>query len=117
MNKKFKTMPEGFGFELDYEKYSSRANRKFETADEWWNCYSDLARDEWEKFHLKEDLLSKVNGDCRIAWLIVHFVGTNYDSWLIRKDIDGLGGYSPKECLETTWGLKRLRMLFLQMGG
>lgn len=109
--------PEGHGFELDYDNYGKRQPRKFASSEEWWNSYSDLARDEWEKFPLQHDLLEKVNGDHRIAWVIAHFVGVNYDGWLVRENIDGLGGYSPKECLETSWGLKRLRMLFLQMAG
>jgi len=107
--------PEGQGFELDYDRYSSRLNRKFANADEWWNSYSDLAQEEWGKFSRQQDLLEKVNGDHRLAWIIAHFVGESYEHWLTRDDIDGLGGYSPSECLETTWGVKRLRMLFMQM--
>ena len=115
MNKKFERTPAGYGFELDYDKYSFHAHRKFNSADEWWIEYSALARDDWEAFPFKDDLLEKVNGDRPLAWIIARFVGVNYDCWLVRENIDGLGGYSPKECLTTAWGLKRLRMLFLQM--
>lgn len=115
MGNKRERTPEGQGFELDYDKYRGRLTQKFANADEWWNSYSDLARDEWGDFSMQQDLLEKVNGDHRLAWIIAHFVGEGYERWLTRDDIDGLGGYSPKECLETTWGVKRLRMLFMQM--
>mgnify|MGYP007011822628 CR=1 FL=1 len=104
-------VPRGSGFEVDYDAYNSKQGRKFKTAEDWWFSFSKHFNKEFEG---KSDLLSITQGDEPLARVIYHFVGDNYETWMSRKDIDGLGGLSPKECLEAEWSLKRLRMLFLQ---
>lgn len=107
-------VPEGKGFELDYDNYECNPNRKFSTSDEWWNAFASNGKGEWESCTFKEDLLDKVNNDLNLAIVINHFVGDKYSDWMKRKDISDLGGLSPAECIDSKFGMKRLRMLFLQ---
>lgn len=105
---------EGKGFEVDYDNYESNPNRKFSTSEEWWNAFASSGKGEWESCTFKEDLLDKVNNDLNLAIVINHFVGDKYSAWMKRKDISDLGGLSPAECIDSKFGMKRLRMLFLQ---
>lgn len=111
MPKNLSEVPAGSGFEVDYDAYNLKQNRKFKSADEWWLKFSEHFV---EDFTTKDDLLLLTDGDIPLARVINHFVGENYKSWMFRKDIEGLGGLSPKECLGADWSMKRLRMLFLQ---
>lgn len=106
--------PEGKGFELDYDNYERNPNRKFSTSEELWNAFASTGADEWERCTFKEELLAEVNNDLDLAMVINHFVCEEYLSWLDRKDISDLGGLSPKECIQSEYGIKRLRMLFMQ---
>lgn len=105
--------PGGEGFEIDYDKYNLNPDRKFSTSDEWWRSFCSLGRDELEKSDIKEELLAEVNGDVYLAMAINHFVGKNYKSWLDKGGIDVLGGLTPRQCMGSSYGMKRLRMLFL----
>lgn len=111
MEENMTVVPPGSGFEVDYDAYNFKQGRKFKSADEWWLKFSEHFSYDFEN---KDELLLVTNGDIPLARVINHFVGENYESWMLRKDIDGLGGLSPKECLEAEWSMKRLRMLFLQ---
>lgn len=106
-------IPEGEGFETDYDKYNMDPDRKFPTSDDWWKSFCLLGKDELEQSHIKEDLLSEVNGDEYLAMAINHFVGKNYKAWLDKEGIDVLGGLTPRQCMASSYGMKRLRMLFL----
>lgn len=107
-------VPEGQGFELDYDNYERNPSRKFSTSEEWWNEFANSGKDEWKKCSFKDGLLEAVNNDLNLAMVINHFVGKNFAEWMERKDLSDLGGLSPKECLCSGYGMKRLRMLFLQ---
>ncbi|MEZ5509899.1 MAG: hypothetical protein R3F47_08345 [Gammaproteobacteria bacterium] len=107
-------LPEGQGFENDYDNYGRNPKRKYSTADVWWHEFAKNGKAEWKECPFKDDLLSIVNQDLDLAMVIYHFIGEHYESWLNRKDIVDLGGLSPKECLGSKYGMKRLRMLFLQ---
>lgn len=107
-------VPEGKGFEIDYDNYERNPNRKFPTSEDWWNAFASSGKDEWENCAFREELLSAVNQDLNLAMVINHFVGEKYPSWMDRKDIPDLGGLSPKECIQTKYGIKRLRMIFMQ---
>lgn len=107
-------VPEGKGFEVDYDKYGSRPTDYYKNSDEWWRAFAKLGEEEFANCNIREQLLDDLNHDTELAIVINHFVGENYKSWMFRKDIEGLGGLSPIECLAAEWSLKRLRMLFLQ---
>lgn len=107
-------VPEGKGFEVDYDNYESNPNRKFSTSEEWWNAFASSGKGEWEDCSFKEELLDEVNHDLNLAMVINHFVGDQFSDWMKRKDLTELGGLSPSECLQSKYGVKRLRMLFLQ---
>lgn len=107
-------VPEGEGFEVDYDNYERNSNRKFVTSEDWWNTFSSSGRVEWESCTFKQELLDEVNHDLNLAMVINHFVGTKFKSWMYKKDISDLGGLSPVECLKSEYGMKRLRMLFMQ---
>lgn len=109
-----RVVPEGKGFEFDYDNYERNPNRKFSTSEEWWNAFASSGKSEWESCTFKEELLDAVNNDLNLAMVIYHFVGEKYHSWMDRKDIPDLGGLSPKECIESEYGIKRLRMAFMQ---
>lgn len=104
-------VPCGSGFEVDYDAYNFKQERKFKTADDWWQSFAAHFSNE---FDCRNELLLRTKGDEALARVICHFVGENFDTWMSRKDIDGLGGLSPIECMEHEWSIKRLRMLFLQ---
>lgn len=106
-------VPEGKGFEIDYDNYERNPNRKFETSEDWWNAFASSGKDEWETCTFKEELLDEVNNDLSLAMVINHFVGAKFQEWMRRKDLSDLGGLSPAECIDSDYGMKRLRMLFL----
>lgn len=108
-----KMVPEGEGFEVDYDEYNLDPDRKFSTADEWWRSYCCLDKEKLERSNIREELLAEVNNDVYLAMAINHFVGKNYKSWLDKDGIDVLGGLTPRQCMGTSYGMKRLRMLFL----
>lgn len=63
----------------------------------------------------KSERLTALNQDALLAMAVQHFVGENYSKWLDNKEMQDLGGLSPRECLESEFGMKRLRMLLLMM--
>lgn len=40
MPKNLSEVPAGSGFEVDYDAYNLKQNRKFKSADEWWLKFS-----------------------------------------------------------------------------
>lgn len=115
MKNKIEVVPEGKGFELEYDNYNAGQDRHFASADEWWKSYCLLGEKEFDASVLKEDLLRELNNDKYLAMVVNHFVGENYRAWLDKEGIDSLGGFTPRECLYSSYGIKRLRMLFLTM--
>ena len=110
-----KKIPEGAGFEIDYDKYNSVADRYFETADKWWEHFCLLGKSELDNCHFKVELIHELNGDKLLSMAVNHFVGRHYQEWLDKDDLESLGGLSPRMCLKSTYGLKRLKMLFMMM--
>ena len=107
-------VPEGEGFEVDYDNYERNPNRKFATSEDWWSAFASSGKSEWEDCTFKKELLDEVNNDLNLAMVINHFIGKQFSEWMKRKDIPDLGGLSPEDCLQMSYGMKRLRMLFLQ---
>lgn len=108
-------VPEGLGFEQDYDKYNTNPDRQYENADIWWKNYCLLGKEELEKCPFKNELLSILKNDIYLAMVVNHFVGKNYKTWIDKDDINNLGGLTPRQCLNSDYGTKRLRMLFLMM--
>lgn len=116
MNKKKQVyLPEGEGFEIDYDKYNANGEEKFATADDWWESYCLSGQEELEQCSFRDDLIAAMNGDELMAMVVNHFIGDNYLLWLDNVNIEELGGISPRECLKFEFGIKRLKMLFLMM--
>jgi len=109
--KEIEVVPEGEGFEIDYDKYGKDGDSYYKDADEWWGNFSKLGADELEQSELKDSLLKELNGDKCLAMVVNHFIGENYKTWLDKKGIDTLGGFTPRQCLSSDYGMKRLRML------
>lgn len=106
-------VPEGLGSEIDYDNYDRNPDRFFASADDWWINYCLLGGEELKQSNIKTELLNDLNNDEYLAMVVNHFVGENYKNWLDRGDIDSLGGLTPRQCLNSAYGIKRLRMLFL----
>lgn len=113
MNRKDGVIPEGKGFELDYDKYGTQPNAFYDNAGEWWTNFCKLGEKELEESGIQKELVSELNGDRLMAMAVNHFVGENYKAWLDKKGISMLGGLTPRECLALEYGRKRLKMLFL----
>lgn len=115
MNESNSVVPEGEGFEVDYDGYNFRKHRKYETSNQWWAHFCLIGKDELENCQFKTKLVASLNGDELLAMAVNHFVGANYEKWLKNKSIKALGGLSPEQCLQTEYGKKRLKMLLLTM--
>ena len=107
-------IPEGKGFEIDYDWYEKKPHRKYKTAQDWWEKFANNRAEKWAGFKYQDELLKLVNGDTHLAIVISYFIGEEFSTWMYKKDISSLGGLSPIECKETPWGIKRLRMHFMQ---
>jgi hypothetical protein len=108
-------MPEGTGFETDYEKYGSRPTDYYENSDEWWSEFAKLGEKEFSNSEIKDQLLSELRYDSELAYVINYFIGERAFQWLDREGISTLGGLTPRQCLDSEFGLKRLKMLLLMM--
>ncbi len=106
------TTPQGEGFEIDYDYYNTKKNRRFKNADEWWQAFCTNGADALERSDIKKELLRELDDDVCLAMAVNHFIGKNYVSWLDKKGMETLGGFTPRECLKSNYGMKRLRMLF-----
>jgi len=69
---------------------------------------------EWEKCTFKEELLAAVNGNASIAMVTYGRLRGNALKWLVGG-VPALDGLSPKECIKTENGLKRLKECLLRM--
>jgi hypothetical protein len=108
---------EGKGFEQDYDNYQNKPNRQYATADVWWETFANNGIGQWQDCLYKNELMKAVNHNLKLAMVIHYFIGANYKDWLHKTDIEELGGLSPQECLTSDYGMKRLRMFFMQMPG
>lgn len=108
-------IPKGKGLELEYDRHDRTPTPNYPNAEAWWQKFCSNGVDELEQSEFKDELLKELNGDAYLAMAINHFIGKNFLVWLDRKDIPDLGGLSPRECLSTEWGTKRLRMLLMRM--
>ncbi|MBU2072490.1 MAG: hypothetical protein KKE72_11380 [Gammaproteobacteria bacterium] len=108
-------VPEGKGFEIDYDKYGSRPTDYYKNSDEWWSAFAKLGEEEFANSNIKTQLLEELKHDKELAIVINHFFGQRAFEWLDKKGISKLGGLTPRQCLGLDYGLKRLRMLLLMM--
>ena len=108
-------VPEGKGFEVDYDKYGSRPTDYYKDSDEWWGAFAKLGEEEFAKSKIRTQLLNELNNDRTLAIVINHFFGLRAFEWLDKKRISKLGGLTPRQCLASDYGLKRLKMLLLTM--
>jgi hypothetical protein len=71
-------------------------------ADEWADCPHQAA------------LLAAVGGDCDLAIVLNFHFGNRYQEYLDNRvpDLDGL---TPRACLTSDWGLKRLKSCLHRM--
>jgi len=107
-------VPEGEGLEVDYDRHDIECDENYPSANEWWEKFCLNGEEELEKSGIKAELLLELNNDIYLAMAVNHFVGENYKTWLDKKGIGDLGGFTPRECLTSDYKMKRLRMLFLQ---
>jgi hypothetical protein len=87
---------------------------KYYAGDE---AFAGLARayaDEWEKCNFKEELTAACNGDVAIAIVVFGHLSAHALTWLEDK-VPALDGLTPKECMKTENGLKRLKECLLRM--
>lgn len=108
-------VPEGEGFEVDYDKYGSRPTDYYKSSDEWWRAFAKLGEDEFAKSKIRTQLLDELNDDTELAIVINHFFGQRAFEWLDKQGISKLGGLTPRQCLALDYGLKRLKMFLLSM--
>lgn len=106
-------VPEGYGMEVDYDKYNHMPNKHYPSAEAWWKKFCLNGETELKQSEIKEELLAELSNDRYLAMAVNHFVGKSFKSWLNKEGIDDLGGLTPKQCLKSEYGKKRLRMLFL----
>lgn len=68
----------------------------------------------WKKCSFKEDLIVAVDGDVEIAVIIFgHFLDHSMN-WLENK-VPALDELTPKECMKTENGIKRLKTCLMRM--
>ena len=106
-------VPEGEGLEVEYDRYDRTPTPDYPNAEAWWQKFCLSGFDELEKSGLKAKLLKELNNDAYLAMAVNHFVGKNHKTWLDKEGIEDLGGLTPRQCLSSDYGMKRLRMLFL----
>jgi hypothetical protein len=109
----YEIVPEGQGLEVDYDEYDRSPTPDYPRAEDWWQKFCLNGSDELDKSELKIELLNELNGDAYLAMAVNHFVGKNYKTWMDKEGIEELGGLTPRQCLNSVFGMKRLRMLFL----
>jgi hypothetical protein len=112
---KVECVPEGKGFELDFDKYGSRPTDYYKNSDEWWDAFVKLGEEEFANSKIKNQLLEALNHNTGLAIVINHFFGQRAFEWLDREGISKLGGLTPRQCLGVDYGLKRLKMFLLMM--
>ena len=83
-------------------------------GNEAWNHFAALGIDEWKNCPFQDELLDAVDGALDLAMVIYHEFDKHYDEW-IENPVPALGDMSPKECLKTDWGVKRLRECLMRM--
>lgn len=108
-------IPEGEGVEVDYDKYGNRPTDYYKNSDEWWHAFAKLGEEEFANSKIMNQLLEELNHNTEVAIIINHFLGQRAFKWLDREGITELGGLTPRQCLDTDYGLKRLKMLLLMM--
>ncbi|MGI5309609.1 hypothetical protein [Rheinheimera sp. WS51] len=112
---KVEIIPEGKGFEVDYDNYGSRPTDYYSNVDEWWRSFVKLGEEEFLNSKIKKQLLSELNDNAELAIVIYHFFGQRAFNWLDKKGISKLGGLTPRQCLDLDYGIKRLKMFLLMM--
>ena len=86
----------------------------FYSGDETWEHFAACGVEAWSSCERQEEVLDAVGGALELAMVIWHHFDDRYAKWL-ETNISALGGLSPRECLCTDWGIKRLRECLMRM--
>jgi hypothetical protein len=80
-------------------------------GDKDWREFVAVFSEEWKGCPFQEELLDAVGGAVDLAIVIYYQCGNEYEDCLefMESKVPALNGISPKECLKTDWGIKRLR--------
>lgn len=87
---------------------------KYYAGDQAFVGLARAYKTEWEKCNFKEELIAAVDGDIAIATVIFGTLGVQSVPWL-EKLVPALDGTSPRQCLKSETGIKRLKECLLRM--
>ncbi|KPM86624.1 hypothetical protein AOR10_23230 [Vibrio alginolyticus] len=85
----------------------------FYEGDEHFCKYSLSFQNYWETFPFQVELLSLLEGNVVLARPISYHLGKNYLAWFDSAP-GVLEGLSPRQCLNSDAGIKRLKMALLR---
>lgn len=83
-------------------------------GDDSWHRFAMLFADEWANCLFKDELLSALNDNEDIAMVIYASVRQNALQW-IDESVPALNSITPRECMKTEDGRKRLKTMLTRM--
>ena len=83
-------------------------------GDDDWHRFAILFVDEWSTCQFQNELLLAVNNDKEIAAVIYGSVWQNSLQW-IDEPMPALNNRTPRQCIETEDGRKRLKTMLMRM--
>jgi len=86
----------------------------YHSSDAVWHRFAALFLDEWQTCQFKDELLSALDNDKEIAAVIYGSVWQNALQW-IDNSVPALDNITPRECMKTEDGRKRLKTMLMRM--
>lgn len=83
-------------------------------GDASWQKFAALFADEWSTCQFQNNLLSALNNDKEIAMVVYGSVWQNAPTW-IDEPVPALNILTPRECMKTEEGQKRLKTMLMRM--
>lgn len=102
--------------DLKSTSYSNNMNNleQFFPGETEWLRYAYLFKNEWDKCIIKNEILENLEGHKDIAMVMYGYGGETTLRWINQK-IPSLDNLSPKECLNDSLLLKRLKSMLMRM--
>ena len=92
---------------------TSRGLERYYSGDDIWAGFARAVMPEWRRCPFANQLVAELNGDRELAMVVWHHLRNQSLDWL-NSTPPVLDGLSPKDCLQTDWGLKRLKEALLR---
>jgi hypothetical protein len=84
------------------------------SGDRAWAEYVNTFSDRWPDCPFKEELMAALGGDLGLAKTIYWHLEENAVGWLDAR-IPALGGKTPRACLRTEKGRRRLKEMIMRL--